>query len=349
MAPFVFIYILLFILFILSKPRYNNLSIIFLMTMIMVLFCGLREPSLYPDMGGYQYFFKNGVYPEYISELKGDDIGYAFLNKIIRGLSGSFQFFCFIVSGLMVSLYSWFSRKYSPYPTYSLLLFAIIAYLFQFFIIRQCLAAAIGMLAFHFTLRKKPILFVASVLLATSIHTTGILLAPIYPIFYFFKEENKWIWFLYIATGVFTLAFNFIANWLFSSYEYYAHYLESDSEFSFARTAMKVYILLLYLCVLKKDAYKKDIRFLVLLCLLFNVIIYAGCGGIYGAYRMRFFFEISEIIGIPLIVKYSKQPGIKNRQVIGILTYIYVFALCWSAYSFLTSEHMSGGYHLFHF
>lgn len=349
MTPFVVIFIILTLLTLKSSPTFRGGTIYTLILLILILFCGLREPMLYPDMGNYRSFFFTGEMDaeSMLSSTKKDDIGYLYLNKIFHTVIGSFQLYCLFLSGVMIGLYSMYIKKYSPYPILSLWLFAIIGYLYQFFLLRQCLSVSVGLLAFKYVLEKKPVHFVISVLLAASIHNTAILLFPFYYVFHVFYDKKKWRIFLFAMSGIAIILFKIIANLVFSSYDYYAHYLEGDSEVSIPRILMKGYILLLYLVTLKNDAFIKDIRFLLLICFLMNIIIYVGCDGIYGAYRLRFFFEISEIVGIPFIIRYARRKKTIVKFITNVMIVIYLCLITLSAFNFLSSDNMAGGYELF--
>jgi hypothetical protein len=298
-------------------------------------------------MGGYSNYFYNGVYDEGINDAKREDIGYSIINKTFHYVLDNFYIFSAIISFLFICIYSKFIRRYSPYPILSLFLFAIVAYLYGFFLVRQCLATVVVLLGYKSLLEGKKMLFFVFVLFAASIHNTAILALPVYFVYTYFKNTRKWRVGLYVGTILFMLLFNFIANRIFASYDYYAHYLSSEAETSMPRIIMKLSMCLLYIWSLKKDVYKKDIRFLLLICFIMNLVIYIGCNGIYGAYRMRFFFEISEIIGIPMIIYYARNINKQNMNIKCLLCVLYIILLCVSANNFLMSDNMNSGYKSF--
>ena len=59
-----------------SSPTFRGGTIYTLILLILILFCGLREPMLYPDMGNYRSFFFTGEMDaeSMLSSTKKDDI-----------------------------------------------------------------------------------------------------------------------------------------------------------------------------------------------------------------------------------------------------------------------------------
>lgn len=69
--------------------------------------------------------------------------------------------------------------------------------------------------------------------------------------------------------------------------------------------------------------FKKNINFLVFLFALFEIVLYLGSAGIDGIYRLRWYFDMGEIIGLPIIYTYLYS---KVRYP-GFLTWIYIISL----------------------
>lgn len=160
-----------------------------------------------------------------------------------------------------------------------MLLIFLISLLFEFFLsgVRQGVAVGIGVISFYFVKNKKPIPFLFTVGLATSIHSSAIVLAALYPLFYA-KITQKWIPIVVLifgATYVFKdTIFNTILLPMFggdylSGYEYLTGASDQGS------LSILFLLLAIYSCIMldpnKADAVTLGYRNMLLLAALIHV------------------------------------------------------------------------------
>lgn len=160
-----------------TERNYNRLF--FICTAVtLILFAGLR--TAYNDTGGYTYVYRHTVIDETafdsISWAIGDNPGFYVANIFLKRLGVSDQTFLLIYSAITLSIYVWFIFKYSTNPALSVfLLISMGAYTFTMAAIKQCVAIALCLLATHFVMKKKWILFVVLVLLASTFHVYALM------------------------------------------------------------------------------------------------------------------------------------------------------------------------------
>ena len=309
---------------------------------VLIIFCGIRDPFSLPDMPNYYDHFYGRAMPS----IEGENFntGYIVFETVMNKLTlGSFNMFSFVITMIITGGYGWFIRKHSPYIMISLLLYVLVAYFYSFFLLRQYIAIIFGLVAFQNVLERNHKRFLFWTFLAVSFHSSAIIILPVY---YLQKLEfgNKTPWVLVgISIGL-IVSFKILANYLFAGHEYYSHYLGTDEETPYVRLAMKVFILLVFVIALGRNCYQTGLNRLLFICLLFNIIIYAGTQGIFGAYRLRAYFEISEIIGIPVILQALTNSKRFKRVIVQSMTFVYFVLLYYSAINFLLSDSFSQGY-----
>jgi hypothetical protein len=288
----------------------------------LILFAGLRAPGNYTDLDGYEVLYKTGEPIDYGFGTDSVNVGYQTVNDFLNRLGIPFQFFLFVIAFWIYFLFGKFISKYSPDILLSLCIFYLIDFSFSLVLLRQFIAVSIGLLSFKYVIERKQIEFIICCLLALSFHSTSIVLFPIYYIYGIKTTRRNIIILLALTIGT-TIAFNIITNFMASFTEYYANYIGKETESSVARTLMKTYILLVFIMALGKDVFLKNINFLLLICLVLNVVIYIGGTEVFGLYRLRTYFEISEIIGIPVILRYAKRKPPFLKLSLTTMTFVY--------------------------
>lgn len=304
---------------------------------MLIFFAGLRLPSNYTDLDGYEILYKTGEPVDYGFGTESVNIGYQTLNDIFHKIGFPFQFFLFFIGFLIYFSYGKFITKYSPNILLSLCIFYMIDFSFSLILLRQFIAVSIGLLSFKYVIERKQLNFLICALLALSFHSTAIILFPIYYI-YGIQTTKTNIIVLTILTVIITLAFNVITNYIASFTEYYANYIGKETESSVARTLMKIYILLVYIMALGRDVFKKNINYLLLICLVLNVVIYIGGTEVFGLYRIRAYFEISEIIGIPVILSYASKKTFSTNLTLKTMVFLYGGLLFWTFMRMVDNE-----------
>lgn len=331
----IIVYTILIFLIVISNANKQK-TIFWVLICIIVLISGIRDVNNYSDLPEYLTYYQTGE----VETVSGDNIniGFELLNKLLYSMGVPFQFFLFCIGITVFFLYGHIIDKYSPNRLLSLLLFILTAYIMFLAALRQSLACAIGMLAFEAIIKRKMLMFLVCVFIASLFHTTALVILPVYYI-YGVKINKKNICVLFGCFLTVIVLFNIVGGYLVSFSEYYAQYLQYDNEGSITRSLMKIYICGLFIYVLRKKIFDKDSsNYLLLLCMFINVMLYLGGSQIYGMARLRMFFEISEIIGIPVIWLYAKEMKRKKKIIVNYALALYVILLFISYNNLLSSD-----------
>lgn len=322
-----------------KTKQYYVLGVIVLMS-----FHALKDPLLYPDTTGYMDLFQTG----YLEGNYEINIGYEILNKTITLFSKNFNFYSFVLAIIFVSCNSVFLIKNTKKPLLALFLYTIVAYFPSFWLWRQYMAIIFVLFAYNYIIEQNLKSYLFYMLIATSMHTTAIIVLPLYWVYKVRMNDRRFV-FLILAVFFVIVTFKVLAGALAGISEYYSHYLDSDAESTTGRLLLKVYLVLLMLFTYRKHLFDKGWSYLLFLCALMNVIIYAGGSGIFGIFRLRAYFDVSEILGIPFILAYAHNLGKFKRYLIKTASFVYVIVLIITVYSFLQSENFQYGYHTFMF
>lgn len=131
------------------------------------------------DWSSYYVVFLSSAHhlsPEY-------EIGFGYLNYFIRNLTDSFTVLLF-VSGLILYLpkYS-VVYKYSKFPIFSLWVYFATGF-GDIFFVRQNIAVAITFISILFIIRRRPIYFILTVIIAACFHLSALAFLVAYKIYY---------------------------------------------------------------------------------------------------------------------------------------------------------------------
>lgn len=332
--------ILVFVgLYIMTNYIADKRIMLYFMGFILFLFSAVKDPVCFRDMEEYQKIFEYSISGGY--HIKDNiNIGYLFFNQIIRYFTDNFVLFLSIISFIVLFLNIRFIEKYSEDWNLSLLLYVPVLYFYCFSPLRQALAMGIGLIAYGYVLDRKLIPFCITCLIAMAFHSTAIVMFPIYFI-YGLNMDKKGKIALLAGSLILVFSMQIIGKFLTSYQSWYSGYASSKYSASALRLIQKLFFLALYIYALGGDVFKKNINFLVFLFALFEIVLYLGSAGIDGIYRLRWYFDMGEIIGLPIIYTYLyskvKYPG--------FLTWIYIISLFVSCLQFLASENFEFGYH----
>ena len=170
-------------------------------------FAGLRK--WYNDTETYRHsyeliaafpdYFKNGIKLEL-----GNNFGFGLINASLKTLGLISQDFLMFWAVIVIGLHLFFLHKHSEKYSLSIfLLFATGAYSFMCAAIKQTAAVAICLLAVHFFLKRKYVLYVLCVLLASTIHPYALMFLSV-PIFTYKPWTKRTYLFiaLFVAAGL---------------------------------------------------------------------------------------------------------------------------------------------------
>lgn len=331
------LFVVLLFCFLLIANNYKKSNLFQIAIVLLVVFAGVRDPFIYPDIEEYLIYFKTEEFSNGSTE--SVNIGYNFLSKVVYTLTGNFYFFSILVTCIIVFLYAWFISKFSPNKNISVFIYVLTLYFSSFFLLRQCLAMAFSLIAFNYVIERKLNLFLFWVLVAVSFHTSAVVILPVYYV-YIIPWNRRTIFCLIIGSIVAIIGLKTMAQYIlmFSTY-YSAGYLDSDYQASYSRIAMKIVYMIVLLYSLGSEFKNKNIGYFVFICCLFEVVLYLGtaAAGIEGVYRIRLYFDIGEIIGLPFLWVYSSKYHQRKKLTIRFITISYVLLQCLSCDTFVNT------------
>lgn len=341
------IFVVLALLFLVSRniiEDSDKMLVFYAAVSFLVVICGLRDPFIYPDNISYYEFYTGDFSAADDGTLNK---GYLLFNWLMGYLAPTFQVFCFVVAIIIICSYSKLILLYSPYIWLSLFLYVLINFLPSFFLLRQYLAMPFVFLSFKYVIERRQLMYWVFVLLAFSIHTTAIIVMPLYYMYGLsYSRRNMLI--VFGGTILASLSFMAIGAIIGSYFTYYSQYLDMQVEDpAWQRALMKVYILLVYLFAMKDQFYDSGINRLVFYSMLMNVIICIGAMNFFGVFRLREFFSLADFIGIPIILSTATQMFFPKKHAVILLTGVYIVLLILSYISFAEGGNMANGYDFF--
>lgn len=271
-----------------------------------------------------------------LAEYYGKQVVFVFLNKI------SFNYYTFIglTSLLFILTIALFIQKNvsANYRWLSLLVFLINPYLFLINLsaIRQCLAMILFIIAVNFAYKKKVIIYIVLILLASLCHSSAIVLLPIYFICNEKQVRNygviiitSLILILLLMPDMLDRVIMDVLNTMFENTTY-NQYLEGNNSL---RATILSSLFCIYLLVNIGGLKGKTLVFakLYLLATIFNILAYR-----YSMLtRITMYFDIFSIIVLPLLFMnnlYSKKYVFRNYKgyeniYVAINTYVFPLLL----------------------
>lgn len=172
-----------FILNLISRISKNKQKVLSIITAILgitipILVCGLRY-GVGTDFFNYQEWFTY-----YLTEpisLEKRDFGFSFMIKIIQLFSTNSQAL-FLISAIIINVLvmKFIKENTKSYELSYFLFIALYFYFSTFNITRQWIAISIVLFSLKFAYERKLVKYIIGLLIATTFHTTAILMLPIY-------------------------------------------------------------------------------------------------------------------------------------------------------------------------
>lgn len=322
-----------------GKERYVRRMHAFVAVFFLVFFIGLRSAGY--DTAAYIINYNalpTGLLNIINSFSKSEGLFRAFGIFVKTYISGNYTPYLFLIALISGFAVANTYRKYTPYFTSAMVLFILSgAYIWMINGIRQFLAAALAFSAADLLIKKKTIKFIILVLVLSSIHTSAILLIPIY-FCVTGKSFSKKTWimlgiavFAVIFTGQFlNLLDSALKNTSYSGIME-SEMWQSDDGSNILRT------IILAVPVVLSFLDKKNIVNSAppIICLCVNMSMLAVCfsmianvtSGIFIG-RITIYFSLYNYILLPWLINNSNR--FKNTVVLKFLMYI-----CYCAYFFL--------------
>lgn len=202
--------------------------IIFILTTLIVFVCiSTLRYSIGFDYFSYESIFKNisnMTFKQINLEYRTTFLGYAYINKIISLFGGNYITLLLICNLFINTTVIWFIYKYSSIKWLSVYLYICFQFLAHSMnLFRQSIAVSMFLLAYPFLINRKFIFYLLLVLIAASIHISGLILIPLY---FFINLDKKFeipIFILFLIFYLFdTQIFDFIIR--ITNYYNFARY-----------------------------------------------------------------------------------------------------------------------------
>lgn len=304
-----------------------------IMAVAMAVFVGLRTD--YNDTTAYTHAYElmteDSTVFKSIDWALGENPGFHFVNAIFRVLGIQTQSFLMIYALFTVCIYMWFVRKYSDNLWLSMFFFFTMGcYTFTMAAIKQTVAVAFCLLATDYAIRKKWIVFVALVLLASTFHPYALmyLMVP-------FLMFRPWTVNTYLMLGVFavvgvglqSLMGTIVDITAMLGEEYTTASFNGDGVSIFRVAVVWVPVLLSFLArdFLKDSNNQADNLVLNFTMLNAEVMFIALFGTANYFARLANYFLIFQAITLPKLFKFYTKTGQKVLAVCSIVGYALYF------------------------
>lgn len=327
-----------------KQNRFIKIILVWFSLLIPSIFAGLRDYTLGNDVLLYgNYWFEkavsyNSLY-EYLIKANeyGIGIGYAFLNYMVSRISSSPHIFYFIYELLLMIILYWAIVPYKKNINiaYAYLIFLFSYYNSSFNILRQIGAIILVLFALQFVIKKNIIAFMLIIAIACTFHSSAIIAVVIYPCYQAINSKFKDVYKGLIVGGVIICvlgienifnAFDSINLFNLSRYKHY--FTDTDIGGRFLRL---IYWGIVFAIVIinKKKIYmieKGKYAILVWMCYFSLVLSVLSFIVSTWATRIAFYFDISQIITLPIIERlFSIKIGKKRMTgvVLILLPFMY--------------------------
>lgn len=338
----VFVILIIALIAINSDKKVNNVLYLGAVA-VLILYSGLRNAFIYPDINNYYDFFEG----QESFSLENFGTGYTILNDICRWITPSFQFLLIVIALFVVYCYTHIIKRYSPYIWLSLLIYIFINYYPSFFLLRQYISMAVFLYSIKYVINRKPIHYGILLLVAMSFHVTAIVTLPFY-FLYGIKKSTRNMLFLLAGSVIVVISFMSLEGYVEMASAYYAHYFSSlNEEPAWQRAVMKLYIFVLFLLGMRWHFYEEGINRVVFYFMLFNVIICIAAMNVSIVYRVREYFSLADFVGVPILIKTVSSYKGGRRAVMICLIVVYIALLAISFSNFVNGDNMNNAYQFY--
>lgn len=180
-----------------NKDKGNRLFVL-LSFLLTVLLQGLRSPTVGTDIQGYLVGYKLCGVSSWGAPVLNYEIGYRTFCKLLYSMGVPEQTFLFIVALICQGAVFLFILRHSKFPACSIVMYLTFGlFTFSFSGLRQMLSIAIVLFGFDNIKNRNFVGFLVFVLIASTFHTSAILLLLAYPLYFIKPAGNV----LYLMLG----------------------------------------------------------------------------------------------------------------------------------------------------
>ena len=175
-----------------DRKKKNDAAITFFFVVFAILLM-FRHETVGNDTHNYIYFFNRVSSLDWVETgRKSVEFGYSYFNKAISIFTDNHQVFLSVAALCTVAMIYPTYRRMCVDPSLTIVLFCTMStFVVSFSAVRQMIAVGIGFVAYEFTRRRKPWLFLICVVLAITFHTSAFMLIFMYPV-YHAKITKAW-------------------------------------------------------------------------------------------------------------------------------------------------------------
>lgn len=273
-------------------------------TFLLICIQGLRHESIGIDSyNAYRPFFEyvmggfNSLFNMF-DIMYGFEPGFVLFTKFVKTLFDDTQTYIFICSVVSILPIAFLIYKYADNIPFAFIIFScFILYHFGFSGIRQAIAIGVTVIAFECIVKKKLVMFIGLVLLASTIHKSALLFIIAYPLYHKLQLTPKVMFFVAIGfiVGLFFLKpiVLGLTEYIFGG-EKYMHKAIED-------TVPSYNLMILLACMLFFTYMTDDERILPLRSMLLMTVVFQSLGLLSNsASRMAYYFMPYLAIALPM-------------------------------------------------
>lgn len=233
-----YIYILVILAIILLYNKINNKKINvydIILLLILILVCGLRD-RVGTDYGLYKFYYNN------IDQNSRFEIGFRFLIELSNKIGMSYNTFLILIAAITITLFYVAIKKYSSKPAASIFFFVALGYYaYSFNIIRQMLAIAITLYGINYIKEKKFFKYLILILIASSFHSTALIMIPIYFLLKLKNNKKNNIILVFICV-ILPFLYNTIFTFIVTNFEQYSAYA-TINDYTYTEPGIGTYVI----------------------------------------------------------------------------------------------------------
>lgn len=306
------IYIILFVLLFALHCAFGNNKIAFCISAGVLLYALISLRSI--TLGVYD---TSGIYLQNFNYVQStswnniwtyklpSQIAFLAITKFISLFSNNYQVYLAIIAIPIVVAVCNLIYKYSDEPLISFISYISLYWLYSFFLLRQMLALSIIAYSVKYIYRRKPIQFVALVLVASAIHNTAIIFLIAYPFCRFVKFGYQNYFFILASFILTKLAPSIVTNYIGKYFPVQSSYIShgiynASGDFSAFGLVPPLAILVLAHIFKRNQSVKDDILFNLSTL---SMVTYCFAFAVSDLYRLSIYFGLFNIILISKVFK----------------------------------------------
>lgn len=306
-----------------EKNKYNRVKSLFIILAILLpsILAGVRDYSIGHDVliYGKSWFERACTYNSYVDYIKKANeysigVGYATLNYVVSRFSNSMHMFLFVYQLIQMTIL-YYAIK--PFEKKINIVFAFFIYYFAYYnislnLLRQIMSMMLVLFSYRYIIGKKPIRFIAVILVAYSMHSAAIIALVLYPVSWAVKNPKlKKIFKVAIVALCAVFAFGYqkifeiMAFINILSLERYSHYM-TDGDVGGRYVRLIYWSILLFIIYWKRkeciSEYSDSVTMQMYMIVsgLLTIIMFLGSSW---SVRVAYYFDMFQILFLPILVK----------------------------------------------